>query len=273
MPPTAEPWPEYRVRAKNIAAQSENRIHSDAIAQTLGFKGALISGVAVYSYMTGPLVERLGEAWMARGTAAVEFYKPAYDGDLLTIRVEPGEGRALAVTAWNEGWVELARMHADPGAAATPLEHVAGLAPVVQPDGAERVPVAWETVHLQEPLWTLDWRPDAAENIAWADGVMDDLPLYRKGAAPPLHPGYVLRAANRVLSNHFILPAWIHVSSEVRFHAVPRAGQRILLHAVPVEKYEKKGHQFAVVNMRMEADGATCVEVIHKLIFRVREAA
>jgi len=54
---------------------------------------------------------------------------------------------------------------------------------------------------------------------------------------------------------------------------VPRVGQRILLHAVPVEKYEKKGHQFAVVNMRMEADGATCVEVIHKLIFRVRAAA
>ncbi len=101
---------------------------------------------------------------------------------------------------------------------------------------------------------------------------MDDLPLYRETQAP-LHPGLILRAANRMLANRFVLPAWIHVASEVRFRGVARVGQRMLVHAVPVEKYEKKGHQFAVVNMRMEADGKVCAEVRHTLIFRVRQAA
>jgi hypothetical protein len=266
-------WPEYRVRAKNIAAQSENRIHSDDVARTLGFSGALISGVAVYAYMTRPLVARLGEAWLENGTAMVEFFKPAYQDDELTIRVTPQAPGELHVSARNEAGVELARMHAEPDATPPPLPHVGELVPTPQPGEAERLPVSWDAVRLHEPLWTLDWHPDAVENAAWAESVMDDLPLYRRGAGAPLHPGLVLRAANRVLGHRFILPAWIHVSSRMHFRAAPRAGQRILVHAVPVDKFEKKGHQFAVVNMRMDADGRPCVEVEHIFIFRVREAA
>ncbi|MCZ6532424.1 MAG: hypothetical protein O7A08_05635, partial [SAR324 cluster bacterium] len=87
------------------------------------------------------------------------------------------------------------------------------------------------------------------------------------------HPGLVLRAANRVLSNQFILPAWIHVSSQVRHREMLRVGQRIEVHAVPVEKFEKKGHQFAVVDMLMLAEGVPCVDLRHEFIFRIRAAA
>lgn len=270
----ATPWPDYRVRAKNIAAQSENRMHSDDVARAYGFKGALVSGVAVYSYMTRPLVEHFGEAWLAQGSAEVKFFQPAYDADLLSIQARPApQGDTVVVTALNEEGDELARLEAGPPGGAAPS--AAGTAPEFtgMPPQAVREQIDWETLELHRPLWTLRWRPEAADSTKWADDVMDDLPLYRQGDAAPLHPGYVLRAANRVLINQFVLPAWIHVSSKVQTRSMLCAGQEIDVHAVPVEKFEKKGHRFAVIDMQMTAAGITAVEVRHTAIFNVREAA
>ena len=48
--------PPYRVRAKNTSAYSQNKIHDDAVARRLGFKGGLVPGVTIYAYMTHPVV-------------------------------------------------------------------------------------------------------------------------------------------------------------------------------------------------------------------------
>ena len=73
--------------------------------------------------------------------------------------------------------------------------------------------------------------------IAHQDGagpdVRDELPLYRAGAAPVLHPGLVLRQANLVLRNRFTLPAWIHTGSRIAFHAAARAGEVFEVRAIP----------------------------------------
>ena len=267
-------WQDYHVVAKNIAARAENKIHSDDVARSFGFKGALISGVAVYSYMTRPLAERYGAGWLGEIAAEVKFYKPAYDGDSLTIRVQDsGEPDCVTVTALNQQGETLAAMTAGRTGGAAPLEHTENLKFIEPPAGAERIPVSWEALQVRQPLWSFPWRPSEQDNLEWAGGVSDDLPLYREGAAPPLHPGYVLRAANMTLGNQFILPAWIHVSSRVQTRAVLRAGERIDVHAVPVEKFEKKGNQYAVVNMCMMTGNVAAVEIGHTFIFRVRKAA
>ena len=46
---SAEPLPAYRVKARNTSATSENKIHDDATAQPLGFRGGLVPGVTVYA--------------------------------------------------------------------------------------------------------------------------------------------------------------------------------------------------------------------------------
>ncbi len=264
--------PPYEVTARNIAAQSENKIHSDDVARGLGFQGALISGVAVFSYMTRPLLARHGEAWLASGSAETTFFKPAYEGDLVSIKVEPdGEGGGALVRAIGPGEVELARMESR-SEDAPPLTGVETLGFKETPEGAERPPANWDTIVLNEPMWTLPWHPDAEENAAWVESVMDDLPLYR-GPQAPLHPGLVMRAANWVLKHQFVLPAWIHMSSKVNFRSLLRVGEEIQVRAVPVEKYEKKGHQIAVFHVLLVAGGRIAVEVVHKVIFRVRPAA
>jgi len=76
---------EYRVKAHNTAAGSENEIHDDAVARRHGFRGGLVPGVTVYAYLTRPLVEALGRAWLERGTASVRFLRPVLDGEEVTV--------------------------------------------------------------------------------------------------------------------------------------------------------------------------------------------
>src|ERR1700741_5309926 len=103
----------YKVRAHNSSTASENRMHSDDVARSFGFQGGLVPGVAVFAYMTRPVVARHGAAWLERGTAEVAFSKPAYEGELLTV-ADTGEGAngAASLLCANEAGVELARMQA-----------------------------------------------------------------------------------------------------------------------------------------------------------------
>ena len=50
----------YRVSAYNTAHDSDNKIHDDAFARSLGFGGGMVPGVAVYGYMTHLPVDALG---------------------------------------------------------------------------------------------------------------------------------------------------------------------------------------------------------------------
>ena len=75
----------HTLTAHNDAAASANKIHDDTIARQYGFRGGLVPGVPVYAYMTYPLVHSFGEAWLTRGTALVQFAKPIYEGDQVTV--------------------------------------------------------------------------------------------------------------------------------------------------------------------------------------------
>ncbi len=50
----------FTITAINDGTESENRMHSDDVAARYGFKGALVSGVNVFGYMTQPLVAQFG---------------------------------------------------------------------------------------------------------------------------------------------------------------------------------------------------------------------
>jgi hypothetical protein len=49
-------------------------------------------------------------------------------------------------------------------------------------------------------------------------------------------------------------------------------GKAIEVRAVPIEKWEKKGHQFLRLYVAMFMNGALAVEVYHTAIFQVRLA-
>jgi hypothetical protein len=266
----------FEVRTHNTHSSSENRMHSDDVAAAYGFKGALVPGVTVFSHMTQPLVAKYGAEWLARGSAEVEFAKPAYEGELLSINTVSAAGAdSYALTCVNEQGVELARMSAWLPAASAKPDARGDIPPA--PPLAERPTVTWDLMAINQPFPALAWSPTREENREWCADVRDALPLYRDGDAPLLHPGLILRQANFVLRKRFVIPAWIHAASRITFFAPLRAGSSYEVRAIPEEKWNHKGHEFVrlfVAVRSADHSGRTVAEIIHTAIFRprVREA-
>ena len=93
----------------------------------------------------------------------------------------------------------------------------------------------------------------------------------REGGAPLLHPGFVLRQANLVLRNRFLLPAWIHVASRITFHAAMHTGSAFEVRAIPEEKWQRKGHEFVRLYVAIRSGVQVTAEIVHTAIFRPRQ--
>ena len=258
----------YQVRTHNASSASENRMHSDDVARQFGFKGGLVPGVTVFSHMTQPMVARHGEAWLARGTADVSFGKPAYESELLSIHTTATGAGEYSLTCLNEQGVELARMNAALPVSTALADARGNIAPA--PPLQERPTVTWDLMEVGKPFPALAWTPTRDENLQWCDDARDELPLYREGAAPLLHPGFILRQANFVLRKRFVIPAWIHASSRITFFEALRAGATYEVRAIPEEKWNHKGHEFVRLYVALRCGQRTVAEVLHTAIFRPR---
>jgi len=258
----------YSVRTRNTHAISENRMHSDDVAAAYGFKGALVPGVTVFSHMTQPLVAKHGAAWLARGIADVTFVKPAYDGDMLSVQGSRGADGGYALTCRNEGSVELARMTARLRESPPAIDERAALAPAPP---REKQLVSWELIEVGVPFPALAWNPTRADNLDWCADVRDELPIYREGATPLLHPGFILRQANLVLRNRFTLPAWIHTGSLIRFNTAVHVGEALEVRAIPEEKWRKSGHEFVRLYVCLLRGTQVVIEILHTAIFQPRK--
>ncbi len=291
---TIEPLPPYQVRTHNASEHSENRMHSDEVARTFGFKGALVPGVTVFAHMTRPLVERYGEAWLGQAIAEVAFSKPAYEGELLTVTSREPAGRVghgapaashspaeslggkpqdagIELACTNEAGVELARMSSCIPEVRPPIDPRSDIAPA--PPLAERPLVTWESMAIGKPFPALAWSPTRADNVQWCEEVRDDLSIYRAGGSPLVHPGVTLRQANFILRQRFTLPAWIHTASRIVFHRPLRVGEAYEVRAIPEEKWQRKGHELVRLYVAIRRGGETMAEIAHTAIFRPRASA
>jgi acyl dehydratase len=231
----------YRVRAHNTAPDSENRIHDDQTAAAYGFRAALVPGVTVYGYLTVPVIERFGEDWLSRGGMRVRFLEPVYDGDDVVVTLS---GHALGASRQNGTvcatgevfWPE----DAAPSLALYPEEPL----PAVRP------PASAESLAPGRILGTL----------------FAELPL--------ADPAALLTLSNHLLMNNVQLGPWIHVSSEVRHFSLMRKGDRLSVRGRVEERFERKGHQFVVLDIIVVAGGEGHLrhvqQVRHTAIYELR---
>jgi hypothetical protein len=249
--------------ARNFAVDSENKIHSDVIAKRLGFTGALVPGVTVFGHLTWPLSEKFGNRWLAGSVVITRFLKPAYDGERLAIIHQESDGKSL-IECHNVSGVLLANLECNLQSELSidPRANSQRTAPM------ERVEIGWASVRVDEPLPTYRWEPDVAHNCEYAARLDDDTAIFQRGV---LHPHAILSQANQVLVRHFIMPAWIHTGSEIRFRKLLRVGDEIEVRSVPIEKWERKGHQFIKLYIAYWVHGEVATEIYHTAIFRVAE--
>jgi hypothetical protein len=126
-------------------------------------------------------------------------------------------------------------------------------------------------VVIGQPLPLLTLTVTQQDNEEYCRTHADDLALYR-GARGFVHPGILLRQCNRIFSEHFILGPWIHVASNITTYRPCQIGETLEIRGVPVQKFEKKGHEFAVLDVLILAASEVVQRVKHTCIFRPRQS-
>jgi acyl dehydratase len=264
----------YRVRARNTAADSENKIHDDAIAASFGFRGGLVPGVTVYAYMTVPIVERFGLEWLERGSMQVKFHQPFYDGEEVIVRAEVNTGADpinIAITAERE----------DGTACATALATVN--------DRSLWLGDAKVEDYSEAPLPLVEARPIPSRELLVPGTVMgtlteilsipdttalenlnEPLAIYQ-GAEAVAHPFTLLGLANHILVRNYKLGPWIHAASDLINRSLVRDGELLSVRGRIADCFERKGHEFVVLDLLLIAGGSRLAQQVrHMAIYRPR---
>ena len=264
----------YRVRARNTAADSENKIHDDATAASFGFRGGLVPGVTVYAYMTVPIVERFGLEWLERGSMQVKFHQPFYDGEEVIVRAEVDSNADpinIAITAEREDGI----------ACATALATVNDRSFWLGDPKLETCPEA--------PLPLVDARPAPSRELLTPgtvigtltqtvslpdatalENVNERLPIYR-GADAVAHPFTLLSLANQMLVRNYKLGPWIHAASDLINHSPVRDGELLSVRGRIADRFERKGHEFVVLDLVLVAQNNRFVQQVrHTAIYQPR---
>ena len=240
------------VRAVNTAVDSENRIHDDSVASEYGFRGGLVPGVTVYGYMASAVVEYFGTKWLASGAMDVRFFQPVYEGEEVPISIEELEQGRIKVEAGRASgtaWIE-----ETPPAADLPERPM-----------SERVPASREALKPGTTLGTIE----------------KTLDLSQPGMSAPLNawigqerfaqPAILLALANEILLHNYILGPWIHSSSEIRNLASAKDGQCLQVRGKIVDAYERKGHEFVVLDVAVMESDRPLSRIRHTAIWKPRK--
>ena len=252
--------------AQNDAVESENKIHEDSVARQYGFAGGLVPGVTVFAYLTWPAVERWGVDWLDRGSISARFAAPVYDGETVEIHCDVHDG-VLQIEARNPNGEVCATATASlPDAPARPF--TAADFPTIALPPPDTRPLASEDVLRSVPLGVVERRWHADKATGYLDLVSDELPVYRD--PPVAHPGWLVRAANAVLSQSVRLGPWIHVSSECQYHGRVTDGDVVTTKARVTDVFERKGHRFVAMDVLMAVGERPVLSVHHTAIYEPR---
>ncbi|HEX9546203.1 MAG TPA: hypothetical protein VF942_02650 [Acidimicrobiales bacterium] len=256
----SEPTVRHEVQARNWATASENKIHEDTVARQYGFGGGLVPGVAVIAYMTRAPLERWGESWLEHGWLKTRLLSPVYDGETVTVEMDDSEALHLLNPAGDTCATGTAGLHdyLPPDADEVPAASL----PDARPPASETV-LAPGTV-----LGTVEagFHADRAEEYLASIG--DESDVYRKlGVA---HPGWLLQWANSALLANVRLGPWIHVESDLTTFRLVTDGQTVATRAKVTDAFERKGHKFVTLDVRMLADAEPAMRVRHVAIWQLR---
>ena len=238
----------YRVRAKNTATESENKIHDDAVASKLGFTGGLVPGVDVYAYLCHQPAERWGDAWLDRGTMSGRFASPVYDGDDVEVEAVEADDGALELTLFDSKGVACAT-----GRAALPLDSPGDRDTTLLPLGAlpepgSRPAASEASLQAIDAFGSIELGFHADRVQEYLDDIREQSELFR--ARKRAHPAWLLRQANYVLSRNVRLGPWIHVSSDCVHQGIVEDGDRVSVRGRLIGTSERKGHKLVELDVQ-----------------------
>lgn len=91
-------------RARNRAIEMSDTIHSDEVAQKVGFRGGAVVGISHLDLFPPLLIEAFGQRWFERGSISIYYTYALTDGEQLrAVVAAPAAG---AEDAQVEAWLE-----------------------------------------------------------------------------------------------------------------------------------------------------------------------
>jgi acyl dehydratase len=265
----------YQVQAQNHAQDSENKIHDNDIAARFGFRGGLVPGVIVYAYMTVPLVEAFGNIWLERGTIQVKFNKPFYEGETVIVRATVDEDskpkRILIQAEREDGEVCAVATATLDGEEEWPSNvRIADYPEKALPATEMRREALRENFNTGDVLGSLSDKIDLDEQKGdYLKKIDERLPNYF-GASAVVHPGYLLSLANQIFVRNFKASPWIHTGSELVNRSTVQPGERLSVRGRIGECFERKGHEFVVLDLLFVANENRIVQQVrHTAIYKL----
>jgi len=270
---------DFTITALNDATDSENRMHSDEVAARYGFVGALVSGVNVFGYMTQPLVAEFGTEWLSNTGFDVRFLLPAYEQDAVSVTstqaeesMQANSRHRIETCASNQHDITLAKLASWP---LGPIDSSRAQAMRVQAkqeaaiyEEAARPELSWDVIHLERAAPTWHWTPSKEDNDRHVEAQRDPAACYR-GTDALIHPYFLLDTCNRALMRLYVLPAWIHVGTVGSMIRAIKVGEAITVDCRPIERWERKGHQFIRLYIAMFSQDDLVFEAEHTAIFSI----
>jgi len=254
----------YEVVAYNTATASANKIHDDAVARDLGFRGGLVPGVDVFAYLAHLPARNWGREWLDGGAISARFESPVYDGETVEVIGEPlDDGDAIDLTLFDPRGVGCAvgvalREAPDPAPALDAIPP----APLPEPDGLRLASPEVFASFAGGVLGTLDYGFHAGEAAGeYLADVRETLPLYWSGGLA--HPGWLLRMANWALTCNVRLGPWIHVGSQLQLYGAIEDGARISVRSRLAGVTERGGHGFVDLDVVYVVDGERVAAACH----------
>ena len=245
--------PSLRIRAVNTAPDSENRIHEARTAAEYGFGNGLVPGVTIYGYMASAVIERLGTEWLRRGSMDVRFHQPFYEDEEVAISIADLPGGRIKVEAGPRASATASIDHNE-----LPANYDASY--LVNRQVATR-----ETLEPGKTLGSLDKRLDLSQPALSAP--LDPF----IGSERIAHPAVILGLANELLMHNYILGPWIHAASEVRNANLAHDGEHVQVRGKIVDAYERKGHEFVVLDVAILRGEVLISQIRHTAIWKLRK--
>ncbi len=263
----------WSAEAFNQAPESENRIHSDEVAQEYGFRGALVPGVTVSAYLIHPAVVAWGDDWLERGRARVVVHSPVYDCETFRVDVSNASPSAYGAELFDQTGARCATAQVElPDAGAVPappkLRHDAILGrdfdrpkasrEVMEQrrrEGLSAMRARWnEAAEITSYLRNPDRMPDCFSKLGFAN------------------PAFVLGLTNWALAGNVRMSPWLHLQTDSQNYRPIAADTELVVESTVADLFEKKGHEFIDVDMSIFdlADEAAVASVRLRAIYKLR---
>jgi len=264
----------WSAEAFNQAPESENRIHSDEVAQEYGFRGALVPGVTVSAYLIHPAVVAWGEAWLERGRARVVVHSPVYDRETFRVEVSNASPSAYDADLSDGTGARCATAQVElPGVDAVPappkMRHDAILGrDFERPEASREVMERRRREGLS--AMRARWNDEAPITRYLRDP--DGMPncFSKQGFA---NPAFVLGLTNWALAGNVRMSPWLHLQTDSQNYRPIAANTELVVESVISDLFEKKGHEFIDVDMNIfdRADDTAVASVRLRAIYKLRQ--